>query len=234
MVPRDDGTDSTPSTDARVMSTDGSNTHEDSSTPGPADQSVPGDSAVVLDTSTVIDAGMQEIDASIMADAASETDAAPQTCEDLGCPDVENGQNNCVDGVCILTCNDGFNDADGHCVDVDECQLNQGNCAQVCTNLDGGYQCSCNDGFTLNADGLTCDDVDECAVDNGGCDVNAQCQNTAGSRECRCNDGYEGDGESCRDIDECAVDNGGCDVNAASARTPRCWPRMPLQRWLRG
>ena len=110
--------------DARVMSTDGSNTHEDSSTPGQR-TSVPGDSAVVLDTSTVIDAGMQEI--SRLWLISFWTDAAHQTCE-LGCPDVEMARTT-VWMASVLTCNDGFNDADGLCVDVDECQLNQGNCA---------------------------------------------------------------------------------------------------------
>ena len=38
----------------------------------------------------------------------------------------------------------------------DECDLDTDNCDQVCTNTDGSYTCSCNSGFTLDADGHSC------------------------------------------------------------------------------
>ena len=41
--------------------------------------------------------------------------------------------------------------------DIDDCTVNNGNCDQVCTNTVGSFNCSCNGGFTLNADGATCD-----------------------------------------------------------------------------
>ena len=41
--------------------------------------------------------------------------------------------------------------------DIDECSTNRNNCEQVCTNTVSSFNCSCNDGFSLNADGATCD-----------------------------------------------------------------------------
>ena len=41
--------------------------------------------------------------------------------------------------------------------DIDECQANTSSCMQVCTNTIGGYNCSCNSGFSLNQDMASCD-----------------------------------------------------------------------------
>ena len=41
--------------------------------------------------------------------------------------------------------------------DIDECSTKNGNCDQVCTNTVGLFNCSCNDGYSLNTDGETCD-----------------------------------------------------------------------------
>ncbi|KAI8505851.1 dendrite reproteinration, partial [Branchiostoma belcheri] len=95
-------------------------------------------------------------------------------------------------------------------VNIDECAADIDNCAQVCINTDGSFTCGCNDGYVLNADGVSCDDVDECAADTDNC---AQtCTNTVGSFTCGCNDGYvlNTDGFSCDDVDECLDNNGGC------------------------
>ncbi len=43
-----------------------------------------------------------------------------------------------------------------HLVDIDECSTNNGGCAQVCTNTDGSFMCSCNSGFVLADDLATC------------------------------------------------------------------------------
>ena len=79
----------------------------------------------------------------------------------------------------------------------------------MCTNTVSSFNCSCNSGFTLNADGATCDgqskrlqdiliiiidrcnfaaDIDECSTSNGGCDQ--VCTNTVGSFNCSCADGF--------------------------------------------
>ena len=41
--------------------------------------------------------------------------------------------------------------------DRDECALANGGCEHSCSNADGSYTCSCNSGFKLNANGLTCE-----------------------------------------------------------------------------
>ena len=40
--------------------------------------------------------------------------------------------------------------------DVDECSLLNGGCHQICTNTIGGFDCSCNEGYTINTDNRTC------------------------------------------------------------------------------
>ena len=39
---------------------------------------------------------------------------------------------------------------------MDECLLSNGDCAHTCTNKLPGYECSCNDGYRLDSDGLGC------------------------------------------------------------------------------
>ena len=33
--------------------------------------------------------------------------------------------------------------------DIDECQVNNARCAQNCSDIDGSYLCSCNEGYDL-------------------------------------------------------------------------------------
>ena len=99
-------------------------------------------------------------------------------------------------------------------MDNDECTDNNGDCAQVCTNLPGGYQCSCLPGYT-GTHNSTCEDIDECLVDNGGCSHTQLCVNTPGSRLCQCRTGFTSHPNStdtgCADVNECDQSNGGCD-----------------------
>ncbi|CAH1271521.1 FCGBP [Branchiostoma lanceolatum] len=113
------------------------------------------------------------------------------TCEDVPAPDTG----------AVCTCPAGF-EGDGTmggtgCTDVDECDTGNGGCDHTCSNTDGSYDCSCNTGYSLNADGHACDDVDECNTDNGGC--GQTCTNTMGNYDCSCGDGYtlNADGHSC-------------------------------------
>eukprot|EP01006_Ploeotia_vitrea_P039894 TRINITY_DN66385_c0_g1_i2.p1 TRINITY_DN66385_c0_g1~~TRINITY_DN66385_c0_g1_i2.p1 ORF type:complete len:967 (-),score=103.33 TRINITY_DN66385_c0_g1_i2:153-3053(-) len=86
--------------------------------------------------------------------------------------------------------------------DEDECALNNGGCAGICTNNPfGTVECSCSPGYTLDADGKGCTDVDECAVNNGGCAPGLVCSNTPGGRVCGC---------SCSATNDCSTNNGGC------------------------
>ncbi|XP_035699728.1 MAM and LDL-receptor class A domain-containing protein 1-like [Branchiostoma floridae] len=49
----------------------------------------------------------------------------------------------------------------GACPDVDQCLRREGRgpCDQICTNTVGGFSCSCNAGFTLQQDNLTCNEA---------------------------------------------------------------------------
>ena len=40
--------------------------------------------------------------------------------------------------------------------DIDECQVDNGNCREVCNNTLGSFVCDCRAGFTLQPDGVTC------------------------------------------------------------------------------
>ena len=40
--------------------------------------------------------------------------------------------------------------------EINECGVGNGGCAQVCTDLSVGCECSCNDGYTLDGDGVSC------------------------------------------------------------------------------
>ena len=43
-------------------------------------------------------------------------------------------------------------------LDIDECASNATNpCNQMCTNNNGGFECSCMIGFQLQSDGFTCE-----------------------------------------------------------------------------
>ena len=41
--------------------------------------------------------------------------------------------------------------------DVNECNANNGGCEHTCDNVDGSFQCGCDTGYMLGADGLNCD-----------------------------------------------------------------------------
>ena len=142
-----------------------------------------------------------------------------------------NGTASCVDSKCVPACDEGWT-GDACETDINECDTDNGGCAQTCTNKDGGADCSCKDGFTLNDDAKGCTDINECDTDNGGC-AN-KCNNTDGSYECVCEDGYKldaDDGKSCLDIDECETDNGGCAhtcTNKSGSMECTCKDGFPL------
>ena len=47
-----------------------------------------------------------------------------------------------------------------YALDINECTMNNGGCAQLCTNTPGSYQCNCNNGYTLNLDGHNCSGIE--------------------------------------------------------------------------
>ena len=42
-------------------------------------------------------------------------------------------------------------------LDIDECTEGSRQCTQNCSNTIGSYVCSCNEGFIIDVDRLTCD-----------------------------------------------------------------------------
>eukprot|EP00057_Strongylocentrotus_purpuratus_P018227 XP_011672701.1 PREDICTED: uncharacterized protein LOC105442361 [Strongylocentrotus purpuratus] len=98
--------------------------------------------------------------------------------------------------------------------DTDECSVNPSSCDSIngmCINSVGSYICSCNSGYELSNDGITCNDIEECSVNPSICDSeNGMCMNSAGSYICSCNPGYElsNDGITCNGIaDPCTQPN---------------------------
>ena len=39
---------------------------------------------------------------------------------------------------------------------VNECATDNGGCAHICTDTEGSFTCSCNSGFELASNGLSC------------------------------------------------------------------------------
>lgn len=80
--------------------------------------------------------------------------------------------------------------------DMDECKENPCGPGAQCTNLPGGYECSCPSGFRGDPSPLAgCVDVDECTLPQDGkplCGADASCVNTPGGYFCRCPSGFTG------------------------------------------
>ncbi|XP_072400002.1 uncharacterized protein [Diabrotica undecimpunctata] len=121
------------------------------------------------------------------------------TCVNLTCSHGETRINGKVQCTCPL----GFvlGSDNRTCEDVDECVLLQ-DCSQICTNVIGSYECSCEKGYTLEREKY-CIDIDECKGNHGCHQV---CENIPGSFKCSCEDGFEfmNGTLTCVDVDECA------------------------------
>ncbi|XP_064187167.1 thrombomodulin-like [Anguilla rostrata] len=110
------------------------------------------------------------------------------------------------DGV-ACSCAPGFEMVRGKCMDIDECS--DGTCEHICTNTQGGYNCSCSKGYKqMSTDSHRCElhcPSEECTA---VCDKNDP-------TKCSCPFGYILDqsenGSFCVDIDECVRDSKECD-----------------------
>ncbi|XP_026879276.2 oncoprotein-induced transcript 3 protein isoform X2 [Electrophorus electricus] len=70
------------------------------------------------------------------------------------------------------------------CLDVNECETNNGGCADVCVNTKGSRQCDCGPGRALATDGRTCNEIAGCHSVNGGCSHG--CSEEQESYYCHC------------------------------------------------
>ncbi|XP_076859373.1 hemicentin-1 isoform X2 [Brachyhypopomus gauderio] len=105
------------------------------------------------------------------------------------------------------TCPKGFVlDTDSYCADDDECVADVP-CSHTCTNIMGGFTCTCPSGYSISTETNTCQDIDECTQGSHMCHHNQQCVNTLGRYRCeaQCGPGFKpnGAGSSCEDVDEC-------------------------------
>ena len=50
----------------------------------------------------------------------------------------------------MITCDDII-------IDIDECEIHNGGCDHYCTNTNGSYYCSCQDGYILKKDNSSCE-----------------------------------------------------------------------------
>ncbi|XP_062601119.1 latent-transforming growth factor beta-binding protein 1-like, partial [Saccostrea cucullata] len=92
---------------------------------------------------------------------------------------------------------------------INECE-EQSPCAHNCTNTNGSYMCTCDDGYEL-VDLSNCSDIDECLVHV--CHI---CSNWAGGFDCSCYEGYSLNIStlSCHNINECEENIHNCSDNA--------------------
>lgn len=125
--------------------------------------------------------------------------------------------------VCCGLCPLGFEDANGdgtRCIDIDECKFNNGDCDSAhgkCTNMFGGYECECTDGY--HGDGRQCTVNVPCGQDATLCDSRATCSEMDGHKLCLCGKGFDGDGLRCEDIDECKQKPERCGEHGKCANT---------------
>ncbi|XP_071944793.1 uncharacterized protein [Antedon mediterranea] len=131
-------------------------------------------------------------------------------CTDEEAPSANGTCGDCPDGL-IGT---GFK-----CFDDNECLSGAANCQQDCTNTLFSYNCSCYEGFELDADDSSCNDINECTLMLDNCSPNATCLNTNGSYVCSCVTGFNGDGVTCTDTNECGLIDYPCDTNAVCTNT---------------
>ena len=97
-------------------------------------------------------------------------------------------------------------------LDINECDIANGGCEDICTNTNGSFYCSCSSGFELK-NNVFCSGTQICTLNNkcdynhidiNECSQNASicaqvCFNTVGSYQCSCHTGHilASDGHNC-------------------------------------
>lgn len=141
-------------------------------------------------------------------------DSNEKTCSDID--ECELGEDNC-DHYCEniplgryrCYCDKGFELSNDNktCIDVNECSPRKISgsdaaawlpvCHHKCFNFEGGFECSCRNGYKLMYDMKRCQDIDECVTESQSCEQ--ICHNTDGSYRCSCREGFAltPEGRSC-------------------------------------
>eukprot|EP00057_Strongylocentrotus_purpuratus_P018875 XP_011673349.1 PREDICTED: neurogenic locus notch homolog protein 1-like [Strongylocentrotus purpuratus] len=110
--------------------------------------------------------------------------------------------------------------------DIDECDLSSDVCRNGnCTNTDGSYYCTCNEGFEGTGND-SCSDINECL---GAQNCNQTCINSPGNYSCSCLPGFQlhDDGLTCNELDECESNpcaNGGTCTDGINMYNCTCAP----------
>lgn len=95
-------------------------------------------------------------------------------------------------------------------MDTDECNIGNPCGNGTCSNVIGGFECACDEGFEPGPM-MTCEDINECVLNPLLCGF--RCINTYGSYECTCPNGYSlrDDNKMCKDLDECVEGLSDCE-----------------------
>jgi len=109
-------------------------------------------------------------------------------------------------GCTQCTCDDGYLELGGGCVDADECVDDPCGANATCTNTVGSFECACDPGYT--GDGQTCRDVPECS--GNPCGPGQSCREENG-------------GYACDDVNEC-LQPGACVEGALCANKDATGP----------
>jgi len=121
------------------------------------------------------------------------------------------GEKTCINSIGSFKCGceQGYDDVDGECVDVDECANGTDMCGDntSCVNMDGSHSCKCDDGYdTDSEDANRCVNIDECEEQDicSSIGLSKSCVDSEGSYACICDEpGYYDNNGECADINEC-------------------------------
>ncbi|XP_015185411.1 PREDICTED: uncharacterized protein LOC107071163 isoform X2 [Polistes dominula] len=119
-----------------------------------------------------------------------------------------------IDGRAVCSCYNGFRLEAYKCIDVNECEENNGGCEYKCVNTPGSFRCECPKGMKQGEDRFTCIDINECLLNNGHGPCQDTCRNLIGGYECSC-EGLQdtvlsADNHTCQNAGPCSVNNAGC------------------------
>uniref|UniRef100_A0A673L622 Matrilin-4-like n=1 Tax=Sinocyclocheilus rhinocerous TaxID=307959 RepID=A0A673L622_9TELE len=99
---------------------------------------------------------------------------------------------------------------------IDYCSFGNDSCEHECVSVLNGFNCRCNDGYSLNDDKKTCTMIDYCSFGNHSCDHH--CVSVLNGFYCRCNEGYtlQEDGKTCQSDNLCNTVEHGCEYQCVS------------------